>query len=62
MTSIALSAYRAPELRLPRLLAGVSYYHPTGLAEHEELYGPLPLPAQQRQHRPAAAGEPDRPG
>ncbi|HSR22988.1 MAG TPA: hypothetical protein VLW53_05530, partial [Candidatus Eisenbacteria bacterium] len=46
MTSIALSAYRAPELRLPRLLAGVSYYHPTGLAEHEELYGPLPLPAQ----------------
>jgi NADH:ubiquinone oxidoreductase subunit F (NADH-binding) len=46
VTSIALSAYRAPELRLPRLLAGVSYYHPTGLAEHEELYGPLPLPAQ----------------
>ena len=45
MTSLALSAYRAPELRLPRLLAGVSYYHPTGLAEHEELYGPLPLPA-----------------
>jgi NADH:ubiquinone oxidoreductase subunit F (NADH-binding) len=45
VTSIALSAYRAPELRLPRLLAGVSYYHPTGLAEHEQLYGPLPLPA-----------------
>ncbi len=44
MTSIALSAYRAPQLRLPRLLAGVSYYHPTGLAEHEQLYGPLPLP------------------
>jgi len=46
VTSIALSAYRAPELRLPRLLAGVSYYHPAGLAEHEELYGPLPLPAE----------------
>jgi len=45
VTSITLSAYRAPELRLPRLLAGVSYYHPTALAEHEELYGPLPLPA-----------------
>jgi len=44
VTSIALSAYRAPELRLPRLLAGVSYYHPAGLAEHERLYGPLPLP------------------
>ena len=45
MTSIALSAYRAPELRLPRLLAGMSYYHPTGLDQHESLYGPLPLPA-----------------
>jgi NADH:ubiquinone oxidoreductase subunit F (NADH-binding) len=44
MTSAALSAYRAPELRLPRLLAGMSYYHPTGLDEHESLYGPLPLP------------------
>jgi len=45
VTSIALSAYRAPELRLPRLLAGVSYHHLTGLSEHEQLYGPLPLPA-----------------
>jgi NADH:ubiquinone oxidoreductase subunit F (NADH-binding) len=45
VTSIAPSAYRAPELRLPRLLAGVSYYHPTGLTEHERLYGPVPLPA-----------------
>ena len=44
MTSLAQSAYRAPELGLPRLLAGVSYYHPTGLAEHEDLYGPLHLP------------------
>jgi hypothetical protein len=37
--------HRAPELRLPRLLADLSSYHPTGLAEHEELYGPLSLPA-----------------
>jgi len=44
VTSLAQSAYRAPEMELPRLLAGVSYYHPTGLAEHEDLYGPLPLP------------------
>jgi len=44
VTSIALSGYRAPELRLPRLLAGLSYYHPAGLGEHEGLYGPLPLP------------------
>ena len=55
MTSIAPSAYRAPELRLPRLLAGVSYYHPTGLAEHEDLYGPLPLPADAAQHDRAAS-------
>lgn len=27
---------------VPRLLAGLSYYHPTGLAEHERIYGPLP--------------------
>jgi NADH:ubiquinone oxidoreductase subunit F (NADH-binding) len=46
VTSITMSAYRTPELRLPRLLAGVSYYHPTGLAEHEELYGPLLLAAE----------------
>jgi NADH:ubiquinone oxidoreductase subunit F (NADH-binding) len=45
VTAIALSAFRAPQLRLPRLLAGISYYHPAGLPEHEELYGPLPLPA-----------------
>jgi NADH:ubiquinone oxidoreductase subunit F (NADH-binding) len=44
VTSIALSGYRAPELRLPRLLAGLSYYYPAGLGEHEGLYGPLPLP------------------
>jgi len=58
VTSVALSAYRAPELRLPRLLAGVSYYHPTGLAEHQELYGPLPLRAAVGRSRP---GRP-RPG
>jgi NADH:ubiquinone oxidoreductase subunit F (NADH-binding) len=45
VTSIALAAYRAPELRLPRLLASMSYHHRTGLGEHESLYGPLPLPA-----------------
>ncbi len=27
---------------LPRLLAGLSYHHPLGLAEHERCYGPLP--------------------
>jgi len=28
---------------VPRLLAGLSYYQPTGLAEHERIYGPLPV-------------------
>jgi len=28
---------------VPRLLAGLSYYHPTGLADHERIYGPLPV-------------------
>lgn len=27
---------------IPRLLAGLSYYQPTDLAEHERVYGPLP--------------------
>jgi NADH:ubiquinone oxidoreductase subunit F (NADH-binding) len=46
VTAIALSSYRAPGLRLPRLLAGISYYHTTGLGDHEQLYGPLPLPTR----------------
>ena len=28
---------------VPRLLAGLSYYHPADLAEHERIYGPLPV-------------------
>jgi NADH:ubiquinone oxidoreductase subunit F (NADH-binding) len=28
---------------VPRLLAGLSYYHPTGLAEHDQIYGPFPV-------------------
>ena len=54
MTAIALSSYRAPGLRLPRLLAGISYYHTTGLGDHEQLYGPLPLPT--RSPRPGRSG------
>jgi NADH:ubiquinone oxidoreductase subunit F (NADH-binding) len=54
VTAIAVSRGRAPDLRLPRLLAGISAYQPTGLGEHEQMYGPLPLPSR-------AAG-PGRPG
>jgi NADH:ubiquinone oxidoreductase subunit F (NADH-binding) len=43
--TMAVSSYQAPELRLPRLLAGVSYYQAAGLADHESMYGPLPLPS-----------------
>jgi NADH:ubiquinone oxidoreductase subunit F (NADH-binding) len=46
VTAIAVSADRAPGLRLPRLLAGISYYQPTGLGEHEQMYGPVPLPSR----------------
>jgi respiratory-subunit NADH dehydrogenase subunit/transcriptional regulator len=44
MTTVAVSSSHAPQLRLPRLLAGVSCYQPAGLAEHEQMYGPIPLP------------------
>jgi NADH:ubiquinone oxidoreductase subunit F (NADH-binding) len=60
VTSIALSAYRAPELRLPRLLAGVSYYHPTSLSQHEQLYGPVPLPAVSSHQDRAWRQRPER--
>ena len=46
VTAVALTSYRAPEMRLPRLLAGVSYYQAAGLAEHEQMYGPIPLPGR----------------
>jgi NADH:ubiquinone oxidoreductase subunit F (NADH-binding) len=42
---MTLSAYRAPELRLPRLLAGVSYQQAAALSDHERMYGPAPLPS-----------------
>ena len=54
MTAVALTSYRAPEMRLPRLLAGVSYYQAAGLAEHEQMYGPIPLPG--RAGRPGRSG------
>jgi NADH:ubiquinone oxidoreductase subunit F (NADH-binding) len=43
--TMAVSSYQVPELRLPRLLAGVSYYQAAGLPDHESMYGPLPLPS-----------------
>jgi NADH:ubiquinone oxidoreductase subunit F (NADH-binding) len=51
VTELALVTRPSPELRLPRLLAGISYYDVAGLLDydvaglldHERQYGPLPL-------------------
>ena len=43
MTELALVTRRSPDLRLPRLLAGISYYSVADLRDHERQYGPLPL-------------------
>ena len=53
MTELALAAHRSPELRLPRLLAGISYYDIATLPDHEERYGPLPLWGTSGRRRPA---------
>jgi len=34
VTELALAAHRSPELRLPRLLAGISYYDIARLPDH----------------------------
>jgi NADH:ubiquinone oxidoreductase subunit F (NADH-binding) len=60
VTAIAVSADRAPDLRLPRLLAGISYYLPTGLGEHEQMYGPVPLPSHAAGPRRSGRHRPDR--
>ena len=52
MTELALAAHRSPELRLPRLLAGISYYDIARLPDHEERYGPLPLWGTSGRRRP----------
>jgi NADH:ubiquinone oxidoreductase subunit F (NADH-binding) len=58
VTALAVTANRAPGLRLPRLLAGVSYARPTGLAEHERLHGPLPLPSHAASRRRTSRSRP----
>ena len=42
MTEVALVPRQQPGLRLPRLLAGISYYDIADLRDHERQYGPLP--------------------
>jgi NADH:ubiquinone oxidoreductase subunit F (NADH-binding) len=43
VTELALVTRRSPDLRLPRLLAGISYCSVADLRDHERQYGPLPL-------------------
>jgi len=52
VTKLALTAHRSPALRLPRLLAGISYYDIASLRDHEERYGPLPLWGTSGRRRP----------
>ena len=52
MTALELRSGRPPVLRLPRLLAGMSYHTVTGLREHERLHGPLPAWGRGGRQRP----------
>ena len=68
VTELALVTHRSPDLRLPRLLAGVSYYDVADLRDHEQQYGPLPLWGTSGRRRPGRLIDvverlrPDRPG
>jgi NADH:ubiquinone oxidoreductase subunit F (NADH-binding) len=42
VTALEISPHRQPALRLPRLLAGMSYYRVTDLRQHKRQHGPLP--------------------
>ena len=53
MTEIALRTDRSPDVRLPRLLSGISYYSVADLRDHERQYGPLPLWGTPGRRRPA---------
>jgi NADH:ubiquinone oxidoreductase subunit F (NADH-binding) len=48
----AIRPGRPPRGRLPRLLAGISRYGATGLREHEDRYGPVPLRGHGGRERP----------
>ena len=52
MTELALVTHRSPHLRLPRLLASISYYSVADLRDHEQQYGPLPLWGTSGRRRP----------
>jgi NADH:ubiquinone oxidoreductase subunit F (NADH-binding) len=52
MSTLALPAHRAPQVRLPRLLAGISCHEPTSMAGHLRQLGPVPLGGFTKRERP----------
>jgi len=46
MTVAVLERSDHGQVRLPRLLAGLAGSRPVGLLDHEDIHGPLPLPAR----------------
>jgi len=52
VTELALVTDRSPDLRLPRLLGGISYYSVADLRDHERQHGPLPLWGASGRRRP----------
>lgn len=52
MSMLAVPAHRAPQVRLPRLLAGISYHEPGSLAGHLRQFGPPPLGGARGRERP----------
>jgi NADH:ubiquinone oxidoreductase subunit F (NADH-binding) len=55
MTVVATTRPALHTARLPRLLAGPAGAQSVGLAEHERLHGPLPLPAARNRSRRVSA-------
>ena len=52
MTALEKYGYRRADVRLPRLLAGMSYDRVTDLRAHERAHGPLPLWGRSGRQRP----------
>jgi len=59
---LAVLAGPPPRRGLPRLLAGMSYDRPLGLAEHERVHGPVPLRGGGRGHPHRLIGLVERSG
>jgi len=52
VTALEVAPRQRPALRLPRLLAGMSYYMVTDLRMHRRQHGPLPAWGRTGRQRP----------